>query len=96
MSVVTCAEYRIEAPGITDAVLKLFERRVWRRRRSPRGREVTDIRPLLIKPLTSSTPDRAEYMCYAGSTQNLRSGCASKAMCETRDMMRSRWLLRRE
>ena len=83
MSVVTCAEYRIEAPGITDAVLKLFEREQVETTKKSKGREVkTDIRPLLIKPLTSSTPDSAEYMCYAGSTQNLRPDVLLKAVCE--------------
>lgn len=84
MSVVTCAEYRIEAPGITDALLNVFAQEHVETTKKSKGREVTtDIRPLLIKPLTSSTPDRAEYMCYAGSQQNLRPDVLLKAICET-------------
>ena len=83
MSVVTCAEYRIEAPGITEAVLQLFEREHAETTKKSKGREVTtDIRPLMIKPLTTSAPDRAEYMCYAGSQQNLRPDVLLKAVCE--------------
>lgn len=83
MSVVTCAEYRIEAPGITEAVLKLFDMEHAETTKKSKGREVkTDIRPLLIKPLTSSTADSAEYMCYAGSQQNLRPDVLLKALCE--------------
>jgi radical SAM-linked protein len=84
MSVVTCASYRIEAPGITDAVLKVFEQECVETMKKSKGREIkVDIRPLLIKPLTSSTPDAAEYMCYAGSQQNLRPDVLLKALCET-------------
>lgn len=84
MSVVTCAEYRIEAPGITDKVLKIFGRDQVETTKKSKGREVkVDIRPLLIKPLTTSTPDCAEYMCYAGSQQNLRPDVLIKALCET-------------
>ena len=84
MSVVTCASYRIEAPGITDAVLKVFEQESVETMKKSKGREIkVDIRPLLIKPLTSSTPDVAEYMCYAGSQQNLRPDVLLKALCET-------------
>jgi len=84
MSVVTCAEYRIEAPGITDALLNVFAQEYVETTKKSKGREVTtDIRPILIKPLTSSTPDRAEYMCYAGSQQNLRPDVLLKAICET-------------
>ena len=83
MSVVTCAEYRIEAPGITDALLKVFAQEQVETTKKSKGREVkTDIRPLLIKPLTSSAPDSAEYMCYAGSQQNLRPDVLLKAICE--------------
>lgn len=83
MSVVTCAEYRIEAPGITEYVLKLFAQEQVETTKKSKGREVkTDIRPLLIKPLTSSAPDKAEYMCYAGSQQNLRPDVFLKAICE--------------
>lgn len=84
MSVVTCAEYRIEAPGITDALLKLFAQESVETTKKSKGREIkVDIRPLLIKPLTSSKPDAAEYMCYAGSQQNLRPDVLLKALCET-------------
>lgn len=84
MSVVTCASYRIEAPGITDAVLKVFGQESVETMKKSKGREIkVDIRPLLIKPLTSSTPDAAEYMCYAGSQQNLRPDVLLKALCET-------------
>ena len=84
MSVVTCASYRIEAPGITDAVLKVFGQESVETMKKSKGREIkVDIRPLLIKPLTSSTPDVAEYMCYAGSQQNLRPDVLLKALCET-------------
>ena len=83
MSVVTCAGYRIEAPGITDALLKVFAQEQVETTKKSKGREVrTDIRPLLIKPLTSSAPDSAEYMCYAGSQQNLRPDVLLKAICE--------------
>ena len=84
MSVVTCAEYRIEAPGITAALLDVFAKEQVETTKKSKGREVkTDIRPLLIKPLTSSTPDRAEYMCFAGSQQNLRPDVLLKAICES-------------
>ena len=84
MSVVTCASYRIEAPGITDAVLKVFGQESVETMKKSKGREIkVDIRPLLIKPLTSSAPDAAEYMCYAGSQQNLRPDVLLKALCET-------------
>ena len=83
MSVVTCASYRIEAPGITRAVLEIFGMENAQTTKKSKGREVrTDIRPLLIKPLTSSTPDRAEYMCLAGSKQNLRPDVLLRALCE--------------
>ena len=84
MSVVTCASYRIEAPGITDAVLKVFGQESVETMKKSKGREIkVDIRPLLIQPLTSLTPDAAEYMCYAGSQQNLRPDVLLKALCET-------------
>ena len=84
MSVVTCAEYRIEAPGITAALLDVFAKEQVETTKKSKGREVkTDIRPLLIKPLTSSTPDRAEYMCFAGSQLNLRPDVLLKAVCES-------------
>lgn len=84
MSVVTCAEYRIEAPGITKALLELIALEHVETTKKSKGKEVkVDIRPLIIKPLTSSTPDRAEYMCYAGSQQNLRPDVLLKAICET-------------
>ena len=83
MSVVTCAEYRIEAPGITDAIINVFAQEHVETTKKSKGKEVkTDIRPLLIKPLTSSTPDAAEYMCFAGSQQNLRPDVLLKAVCE--------------
>ena len=83
MSVVTCASYRIEAKGVTQAVLDLFGQNEIITKKKSKGREVeVDIRPLLIKPLTSSSPDCAEYMCYAGSKQNLRPDVLLKALCE--------------
>jgi hypothetical protein len=64
-------------------VLKVFGMEHVETTKKSKGREVkTDIRPLLIKPLTSSTPDSAEYMCYAGSQQNLRPDVLLKAVCE--------------
>lgn len=84
MSVVTCAEYRIEAPGITQAMLDLFARDSIITTKKSKGRQIeVDIRPLLIKPLTSSAPDAAEYMCFAGSQKNLRPDVFINAMCET-------------
>lgn len=84
MSVVTCAEYRIEAKGITKPVLDLFSKQEVITMKKSKGREIeVDIRPLLIKPLTSSTPDSVEYMCYAGSTKNLRPDVLLKALCES-------------
>ena len=83
MSVVTCASYRIESEGITLKLLELFDRESVETVKKSKGREVlTDIRPLMIKPLTTSTPDSAEYMCYAGSTQNLRPDVLLRAICE--------------
>ena len=83
MSVVTCATYRIEAPGITNPLLDLMKMEKVETTKKSKGKEVNaDIRPLLIKPLTSSAPDKAEYMCYAGSTKNLRPDVLLKAICE--------------
>ena len=83
MSVVTCASYRIEAPGITEALLKIFALENAETIKKSKGKEVkVDIRPLLIKPLTSSSPDSAEYMCYAGSSRNLRPDVLLRAICE--------------
>jgi len=83
MSVVTCAKYRIEAPGVTRSLLDLFALEKAETIKKSKGREVpVDIRPLLIKPETTSTPDIAEYMCYAGSQQNLRPDVLLRTLTE--------------
>lgn len=83
MSVVTCASYRLEAPGITRALLELFGMdQIMVEKTSKKKLVVTDIRPLMIKPIPVSTPDAAELMVYAGSTRNLRPDILLKALCQ--------------
>ena len=82
MSVVTCATYTLEAPGITRALLKLFEMdEVNIEKKSKKKIVETDIRPLLIKPIPSGNEDRTEVMVYAGSTRNLRCDVLLNAIC---------------
>lgn len=82
MSVVTVAEYDLEAKGITQAVIDLFAREEVLVERKSKGKvKVGDIRPLMIKPIPSPDPDKAHIMVYAGSTQNLRPDVLLEALC---------------
>lgn len=83
MSVVTCASYRLEAPGITKALLELWPMEEIKVEKMSKKKVVeTDIRPLMIKQIPTATPDVAELMVYAGSTKNLRPDILLKAICK--------------
>ncbi|MCQ2516356.1 MAG: TIGR03936 family radical SAM-associated protein [Saccharofermentans sp.] len=83
MSVVSIAEYRIDAPGISEYLEKIFSLDKIETTKKSKGKEVSvDIKPLLISITDISEPDSAKYLCYAGSTQNLRPDVLLKAMTE--------------
>ena len=84
MSVVTYAEYTIEAPGITAPALKLFGYdEILIEKKNKKGKIVsTDIRPLMVKPFEDSTPDKVHIMVSAGSSSNLRPDVFLKALCK--------------
>lgn len=83
MSVVTIAEYRVDAPGISKNLEEIFAMEKIETTKKSKGKEVAvDIKPLLITITDTSEPDSARYMCYAGSTQNLRPDVLLKAMTE--------------
>ncbi|SEW17296.1 radical SAM-linked protein [Ruminococcaceae bacterium KH2T8] len=84
MSVVTYAEYTIEAPGITAPAMKLFAREtVEIEKKNKKGKMVsTDIRPLMVKPFEDSTEDKVHVMVSAGSQSNLRPDVFLKAVCK--------------
>lgn len=83
MSIVTAASYSFEAPGISRYLLELFSKEKIETQKKSKGKiKTVDIRPLLIKPLPTSTPDRADIMVYAGSVKNLRPDVLLAALCE--------------
>ena len=83
MSIVSAAAYSLEAPGITQKILDLFSLEKVETQKKSKGKiKTVDIRPLMIKPLTTSTPDRADIMVYAGSEKNLRPDVLLAALCE--------------
>lgn len=83
MSVVTTAEYTLEAPGITEPLLKMFSYETIEVEKKSKGKIVnTDIRPLMIKPIPDSTPDKAHIMVYAGSSKNLRPDILLNSICK--------------
>lgn len=83
MSVVTVAEYTIEAPGILMPILKLFKYKTVEIEKKSKGKIVTtDIRPLMIKPFEDSTPDKVHIMVYAGSSKNLRPDVLLNSVCK--------------
>ena len=84
MSVVTYAEYEIEAPGITEPALKLFSHEeILMEKKNKKGKIVsTDIRPLIIKPFEDSTPDKVHILVSAGSVSNLRPDIFISAVCK--------------
>lgn len=83
MSVVTYAEYTIEAPGICAPAMRLFAREtVEIEKKNKKGKIVsTDIRPLMVKPFEDSTEDKVHIMVCAGSSSNLRPDVFLKAVC---------------
>lgn len=83
MSVVTVAEYTIEAPGISQPLLNMFRYETIEIEKKSKGKIVTtDIRPLMIKPFADSTPDKAHIMVYAGSSKNLRPDVLLNSVCK--------------
>lgn len=74
MSVVTHAEYALEAPGITECIKKIMTMDVIEVEKKAKGKIVTnDIRPQILKFIEEqSTADRACLMVMAGSSSNLR------------------------
>lgn len=83
MSVVSVAEYRIEAPGITKYMEDIFAMEKIETTKKSKGKEVmVDIKPLLLEITDTSEADSVQYMCYAGSTKNLRPDVLLKAMTE--------------
>ena len=83
MSVVTYAEYEIEAPGITEPALRLFTRdEILMEKKNKKGKIVsTDIRPLMVKPFEDSTADKVHILVSAGSVSNLRPDIFIRAVC---------------
>lgn len=74
MSVVTHAEYALEAPGISECIKKIMTMEVIEVEKKAKGKIVTnDIRPQILKfNEEESTPDCAHIMVKAGSSSNLR------------------------
>ncbi len=83
MSVVTYAEYTIDAPGISAPAMKLFAREtVEIEKKNKKGKIVTsDIRSQMVKPFEDSTEDKIHIMVCAGSTGNLRPDVFLNALC---------------
>lgn len=83
MSVVSIAEYKVEAPGISKYMKDIFAMEKIETTKKSKGKEVAvDIRPLLITITDISQEDCCKYMCYAGSTKNLRPDVLLKAISE--------------
>lgn len=85
MSVVSIARYRLEAPGISDALRKLVTRDELKISKKSKGKMVeTDIRPLFISEADDyeKSDDSFEFYVYAGSSKNLRPDVLMNALCE--------------
>lgn len=83
MSVVTYAEYALEAEGITQNMIELFKLPEVMIEKTSKGKtSVKDIRDLMIKLIPEKcTPDKAVVMVCAGSSSNLRPDVLLNALC---------------
>lgn len=88
MSVVTMAEYAIEAPNVTEYVKKIMTMEVVEVEKKAKGKMVTnDIRPQILEVYEDkSSSDRVVVLVKAGSTSNLRPESLLQACCRYADL----------
>ena len=83
MAIVSAASYRLRAPGIADAVSKLYERVTVLVEKKSKGQIRTlDIRPLMLSIVAdgSSDKDACTVLVCAGSHENVRPDLLLKAL----------------